>query len=496
MSKVSFVLSMTSMLQPPLDYSVSGRTYLFDQLPRCLKVWKRKYDEFEEEAEPAENNVSFIYIIVGILLFLQATIRILKQTQRRSGKLSVQITRKGKSILSGLVDSPRNKPPPAIRTGASYCFSVDDDTKSCSPSVASGLTYTSDETAEITIESVGGKKIQLRLTDDDSDSEDSTPQMLPSSLLSCEEKNEKYDDSNGLICLSAPTHYPRISPASRYDDDQLLKNVSKLSPSDHFFDSASRSPHRQNHLSNDLINLSTPSLIPESAPRSRNNLDNLSKNVFTLSVSSLFPDFSPRSRNGDKSLPPDSTPKNRRSVSLRSFLSFWSKSAEDLPVPSAHASKNLRHVRQTYIVGEGTAELEELRKIGKSLEEKGEKLYRSGRLNEARVVFLDAESVYTRVLQGTLLDMADTMHDQSLYHHDRGDTRLATVLLGAAGSIRERPTPKNILFCTRLHKQYHEFSKNHRKVRKYSKKMDSYIKIIQAQAPVMARVLRAQAKCR
>mmetsp|Transcript_2152 Transcript_2152/g.3096 ORF Transcript_2152/g.3096 Transcript_2152/m.3096 type:complete len:100 (+) Transcript_2152:662-961(+) len=96
--------------------------------------------------------------------------------------------------------------------------------------------------------------------------------------------------------------------------------------------------------------------------------------------------------------------------------------------------------------------------------------------------------------------MANTMHKQALYHHDCGETRLATVLMGAAESIRERPTPKNVSFCTSMHQQYcrnccHDSIHQGEDFIHYWRNMDVYIKTIQAQAPVMARILRSQAKC-
>jgi len=372
------------MLQPPLDSKI-WLSCFFEQLLIWLKFIDEKSDESGIESEQAKlftflnNNVASVCVIFCVVFFLQPAVTPLTWPQKHSRKSSPHLKQSGKSILSGLVESPCSRSPNLIRSGASCCSGIHDDLTSCSPITSGTPQSFLDETAEITIESIGGKRVQL---------------------------TEKKESVNR--------------------EDQFKSRK-----------------------------------LPLSSPLSNST-----------------------------------SPQKRRSANLRSFLSFWTKSADELPVPSFNASATLQQLRQKYSSGERSTEIEELHKIGASLEEEGEKLFKAGRLNESLKAFRDSELVYIHSLEGILHDMADKMHAQSLYHHDRGDTRLATVLIGAAESIRERPTPKNILFCTKLHNNYREYGKHHRRIRNYSKEMDVYIHKIQAQAPVMARVLRAQAKCR
>jgi len=191
---------------------------------------------------------------------------------------------------------------------------------------------------------------------------------------------------------------------------------------------------------------------------------------------------------------PKNNIKNNNDDDLVPPLSLWEGIRNKIDASNDVSNNNNTPIPKYEIVYETSRE-QELRRKGMLLYQLGQMLRLEGKPEEALEAFKKAEIVHRESLEKTLTAVTSVMYSQALYHHDRCDIKFAVLLLGVAESIRERPTPKNLLFCTRLHHGYREYSSYHAGLQDYTRVMDEYVRRIKKQAPFMAKTLRAQAQC-
>jgi len=337
---------------------------------------------------------------------------------------------------------------------------------------SSMISFVFNEIAEIVIESVNGEKTLFRLMNEEerrSNKSNDKPGRNSSSIplakksVSLRQQEIKSSFTGGnVICAHASS---LLSDATRVTPDTVSSFWNNTTNTDH-----DKDDDKQINLEDD---------------RSQQ------QNVLSRELEAEIMDAT--NANNSNTNQPNNDIKNNN-VDLVPPLSLWEGIRNKIDASNDVSNNNNTPIPKYEIVYETSRE-QELRRKGMLLYQLGQMLRLEGKPEEALEAFKKAEIVHRESLEKTLTAVTSVMYSQALYHHDRCDIKFAVLLLGVAESIRERPTPKNLLFCTRLHHGYREYSSYHAGLQDYTRVMDEYVRRIKKQAPFMAKTLRAQARC-